>query len=1097
MKPLLLTLFFAIAFAKFSNAQTNELINSGEVIKKAVALSDSGQYKAAIDLFNKVNRSDTNYVLAVYEKANTCYADSQFNKALDLSREGLSLKSDKNYQPELYNVLGNSLDALKQHEEALKVYDAAIAKYPAYALLYFNKGIVYMGLEQYAEAEKYFQKALIVNPYMYSAHYRLSLTALFQGKIIPAYLSAMGYLLVNPGGRNASNAIAILNQISGSTDEVLKYKSARKVSPGANYQETEDILLSKIALDPSYKPIISLDDPISRQMQAVIEKLQLSDKDNDFWMQYYLPFYKKAYTTGKLESLVFQMFRFVNIKPVQDYRQKNKKLQETYENEVADYFNEIRSTRELTYKNRAAVKNRYYFVDGQLSGLGSLTADGKLIVGPWTGFYAAGNVKSKGTYDAAGKRTGNWTWYFEDGSLKAKEHYVNGKVDGVQEYFYKNGNPSSRESYAAGTLNGVTTVYYYGGNIKSITNYKAGKKDGAAKSFFSNGNLYEEYNSLNGELHGISREYYKNGNLKNISNYVNGKLDGNYKLFDESGKLGSEGKIIKDKPEGEWKLYYPSGKLKEKRSYVAGERSGSNEGYYENGQLETRYSFVKGKLQGETQSFYIDGKPLSKQIFDKDALASIQYFDKQGKALNQAGIRNGLIHVVNYNRHGVKTSSYSQNSKGEVDGPDTIFYASGKIKEISVYRDGKENGPVVSFYENGKKKTEFDMADGKKHGYYKSYFTNGKMQSEGWIQDNQSQGQWLFYDESGDLNLKTFYTDDELTGYKEQFSGGKNTNEQYYYFGWLESMKHFDNEGKTIAVDSFPKASGKYRLLHANGKLAAEGSYRNGFLNGLFKSYYFDGSPELISYYKGGELDSTYTSYYYGGVKYVDAAYKAGNKHGAWTYYDEDGKLSRKANYVDDEIDGERVSYHDNGAKDVVSVYKNGSLNGTIRKFDPSGSMAYEILFDDDMPVSYTYLGADGKLVAAIPISSGQKLKAFHANGKVSREWSYMGDVKVGTDVIYYVNGQKLSEETLDHDVNEGTEKYYFENGKLKSEYTYSSDSVNGIGHEYHENGKLKKEAMYKNGIIDGPVKYYDANGKLIKTLIYSSNVLTAATNEK
>src|SRR5262249_35809447 len=61
--------------------ENNPLINSGEIIKEAVKLHDEGKYKEAISLYKKINRSDTNYVFAMYELALSYSADSQYNAA--------------------------------------------------------------------------------------------------------------------------------------------------------------------------------------------------------------------------------------------------------------------------------------------------------------------------------------------------------------------------------------------------------------------------------------------------------------------------------------------------------------------------------------------------------------------------------------------------------------------------------------------------------------------------------------------------------------------------------------------------------------------------------------------------------------------------------------------------------------------------------------------------------------------------------------------------------------------------------------------------------------------------------------------------------
>jgi antitoxin component YwqK of YwqJK toxin-antitoxin module/Tfp pilus assembly protein PilF len=589
MKYLIYFLLIYITISKTASAQNTELINSGEVIKRGAALYDSGQYKNALIELNKVNRSDTNYVWSVYEKALNCEADSQYSQAIKYCEEGLALKEQREYEAELYNTYGNTLNDMGQPEKAIKVFDAAIARYPGYSLLYYNKGVVLLGLNKLEYAEHLFQQSLLINPYMYSAHFQLGVAALKQGKIIPSFLSLTGYLLVNPQGRFWQKSVNLLNQISKSTDEILQLKNKRTTTQSANYQEAEDILLSKIALDNAYKSITTLDDPICRQIQAMFEKLEFKDDDNDFWIQYYLPFYKKIFNEGEFEPFIYDIFSNVKLPAIEAYNKKNKKTLEAFTNDAADYFNNIRATRVLMKKDRDTLNCRYYYENGLLFGKGKLVNSGKTLNGYWEFYYPQGNIKSRGIFNANGEREGTWLIYFRSGKLKAKETSKNGKLEGLQEYYFENGNPSSTENYANGDPDGVVTTYYYAGNTRSITRYRAGKKDGEVKTFFSNGNLESLDFYVNGALNGLSKAYFKSGVLKEVEQYSNGKAEGPYKAYHENGAIATEGQNIKDNAEGEWKYYFDNGKLQEKRNYVNGLEDGLHEEYDESGQLSASY----------------------------------------------------------------------------------------------------------------------------------------------------------------------------------------------------------------------------------------------------------------------------------------------------------------------------------------------------------------------------------------------------------------------------------------------------------------------------------------------------------------------------
>ncbi|RKR82289.1 antitoxin component YwqK of YwqJK toxin-antitoxin module [Mucilaginibacter gracilis] len=1099
MKCLKFYFLLFIAIPQIAKAQKDGLINSGQVIKAGAALYDSSQYKKSFLMLNKINRSDTNYVWSLYERAITCEADSQFNKAIEYCKEALALKGQREYEPDLYNTYGNSLMDVAKYDEALKVFDSAIAKYPMYSLLYFNKGIIELQLKHYDVAEQLFQKTLFINPYMYSAHYQLALAALKQGKIIQSFLSTVGYLLVSPQGRYSSKSITLLNQISKSTDEILQYKNGRTITLDANYQMAEEILLSKIALDKQYKPIIALDDAISRQIQVVFEKLEYSPDDKDFWIQYYLPYYKQVYSEGNFELFINHLFSSVKIDVIQDYNKKNKKAMDTFKTIAGNYFNLIRSSKELFATRRDSVTKKYLYEDGALEGKGQLTNSGKTFVGQWNFSYSAGNPKSVGYYNEAGKREGEWTYYFFSGKLKAIEHFKNGNSDGQQIYYYENGNLSSQSSYLADKPEGLITTYYYNGVKKSITYYKLGKKDGEVKTFYNNGNVKVICNYSNGLANGSYQEYYKSGPLKESGTYAADKLEGPYKSYYENGALSAEMTFSKDNVTGTWKSYYDSGKLKETRNYLNNEEDGLHQEYYENGQLSNSFTAKKGKMNGDVAYYDRDGKVYGQFVYEAGMPKSARYLSKAGTQLSSSVMVNNFIDITTYTPLGDKKAHFIYDKKGDINGPDTLFYPSGKIYQINQYKNGELNGLSVSYYVNGTKKSEINMTGGKNDGYYTSYNANGKPESEGWIQDGSYQGEWLYYNSQGVLSSKSYFLDSELNGYKEEYDpAGHKTLEQKYYQGWLEEMTQYDTDGKIISSAQFPKASGKYTLVYPKGQIMSQGNYLNGDFDGPYKNYFFDGSLESIFFYKKGVLDSTYTSYYFGGTKRLEGLYLRGNKSGLWKSYDEDGTLTHTTTYANDMINGIRTYYNPNGTKDFIAEYKDDLLDGLSQKYDEDGSLAYQALFQNDKIVSYTYLGADGKLLPFITVAGTNGIfKSYFANGKVSRECFYSDGEKNGKMTIYYTNGKPRSTDETVYGISEGPDREYYPDGKLKSEYQYLNDNYNGICKEYYKNGVLKKEITVVNGYNNGPSKYYNENGKLIKTMLYENGKLLSVTHEK
>src|SRR6185369_17035419 len=129
----------------------------------------------------------------LYGIALNCEADSQYSKGILVCEKALQLKEQRDIEADIYNTFGNILNHAGQKEKSLLIFNEAIKKYPTYPFLYFNKGVLLFEQNNFSEATTIFKQTLLVNPYQYSAHFYLGLCAIHEGKIVPAFLSFVGY----------------------------------------------------------------------------------------------------------------------------------------------------------------------------------------------------------------------------------------------------------------------------------------------------------------------------------------------------------------------------------------------------------------------------------------------------------------------------------------------------------------------------------------------------------------------------------------------------------------------------------------------------------------------------------------------------------------------------------------------------------------------------------------------------------------------------------------------------------------------------------------------------------------------------------------
>jgi antitoxin component YwqK of YwqJK toxin-antitoxin module len=1062
-----------------AHSQTSLLINSGKVINEAIALHDKGEYKKAIALYKTIPRSDTNYVRALYELSLSCLQDSSFVEGLAACEEGLK-QGEMEHELDLMISKGSLLDELNGPEKAISFYDTALLKYPNAQSLLFNKAISLIRLKRSSEAERLLQTTVLQNPYFSSAHFRLASIAIQQGRIVPAMLSLATYLVINPSGRHYSNAITILNNISRGIEDTKEIVDNRK-SEETTFQHAEQVLLSKIALDKNFKLQTGIDDPITRQLQALVEVIKYDASNKDFWMQFYVPLLKDLLQKKQFDPLMNQAFSALEIESIQKYIKKNSKEMKTAIGYVTTYLNSIRSTRELDYGKRTAMEALYHFnSDDVIAGSGKLDPKGE-PVGKWTFFFSNGNRKSTGEFMAGGKKTGLWTFYFVDGKVSGTEEWKNGLQEGKDISYSQFGTVSVAANYINGKLQGEKKNYYGIGTLKSVANYKDDVQEGLYTEFYSSGRKRMEVEVKNDKLDGSYKTYHNNGEMAILAQYQDGNVHGPYKTFHDNGQVDFEGVYKNGKLEGPAKSFHPNGKIKEQKTFVNGEVEGKEETYNDQGVLISEINYEKGKAQGLASYYDDDSKRYSTFLFDKNILKEARYFDKEGKETHSYYRKNKTIDLTVISPDGYKSSTTVYNDAGQRIGKSIFYFPSGKTKETNDYQAGKLEGVTTGYFLNGKKSYELMFAGNEKNGKAEYYHFNGRIRLSGSHKEDNQDGTWTEYNERGHMISRYTYQNNDLHGYYEIFyANGKPNYEEKYHFGWLTEVNVYDTSGKLLSASKLKNVNVIYMGVHFNGKKKFEGKYVDGEYHGIFQSFFFDESIRVKKTYDKGLLDGEYTEYHYGGQPAISGKYHLGKRTGTWKYFDKKGKIWKEESYINNELNGVVKIFHDNGKVERELEYRNDELNGTFKRFAEDGQLIHVSYYKDDLLYGYAYLDKSNTLVKMLPLKAGSgKLISYYSNGNKSAEIEYADGKVNGRFELFHPNGNIMyrTHEVYNH--TEGSLEEFYANGVQKSSYSYITNNMDGAYKEYYENKTLKEEGQYYNGLEHGVFKYYDASGKI------------------
>ena len=239
---------------------------------------------------------------------------------------------------------------------------------------------------------------------------------------------------------------------------------------------------------------------------------------------------------------------------------------------------------------------------------GLMFADGKEATGNFE--FKTGEYKVKGNF-VNGLPDGLFEEYYEDGSIMAKETFVNGEMTS-KELYYKNGNLLG--NFAE---NGDIKLYYDDGSL--ILSYDAEKEE--STYYHENGNPFMIGNSNETTLYNENNEVVsklKDDDLTDIGATLKKLDDGTFELVKGDvviAKIDANGEVIN--------YLYSTGET----LLTVNDSTGETEFFFKNGN-----TFMKEKEGGSILN-YRDGKPLyeidgdSENIYNEEGDKIVGGFD--------------------------------------------------------------------------------------------------------------------------------------------------------------------------------------------------------------------------------------------------------------------------------------------------------------------------------------------------------------------------------------------------------------------------------------------------------------------------------------
>ncbi len=265
--------------------------------------------------------------------------------------------------------------------------------------------------------------------------------------------------------------------------------------------------------------------------------------------------------------------------------------------------------------------------------------------GDYTEWYENGRLKEKGMF-RNGKKEDLWQTWYENKSLKSTGKYANNRKHGKWVWFYSSTKVRNRSTFRNGKLEGVELIYHENGKVEAKSYYNKGMRHGLSIKNSEIGSILEKKKYWKGKLIYFAKfspklvndssvflfekSWYRNGTLKSIDEYKNGLLSGNSKRWYKSGKIEAHFQYLNGQPHGKYSYWYPTGRIGIMRQYKQGRKVHFEKVWSTNGDLKSQTQYKNGKKHGVSIKFTKTREKLE-QVFLNGQLVTELQFSKAGK----------------------------------------------------------------------------------------------------------------------------------------------------------------------------------------------------------------------------------------------------------------------------------------------------------------------------------------------------------------------------------------------------------------------------------------------------------------------------------
>lgn len=339
------------------------------------------------------------------------------------------------------------------------------------------------------------------------------------------------------------------------------------------------------------------------------------------------------------------------------------------------------------------------------------------------------------------------------------------------------------------------------------------------------------------------------------------------------------------------------------------------------------------------------------------------------------------------------------------------------------------------------------LRDGVLEGLWEQYSSQRILLEKGRYVSGRPHGEYFYYTSAGNLKRVQVYDQGVADG------------------GW----KHYSRNGNVIENVTFEDGTKVLvERFYNNGTPKSVEPYVDHLKQGVWKTYYPDGTLESEHTYQNDVLTGPSTEFYRSGQrKIMGNIAETGYRHGVWTEYYDSGQVKAERFYNDGREQGPEISFFENGDKKQTCKLNKARTDGTCKRFNDSG-----------------------RLLKEWTLKANQRhgeFKEYYENGSPENVYHYADGEKSGLQEEYYEGGILRLRENYGSETNQqgefrlhGSYETFYRNGDPQTKGSYASGKKDGLWQEF-SNGRLNKETTYERGIRSGRyAEFYEGRRRLV-----------------